>query len=91
MLARRFSSRILVTGATGQVGEELVSTLQHRHGLENVLASDLRDLSSKMHPRTRFEKADVSNKSEVSCPVEDDAYVIIGFGQSNSERNKYHR
>jgi hypothetical protein len=27
---------------------------------------------------------DVSKKSEVSCPAEDNAYVIIGFGQSNS-------
>ena len=35
--------------------------------------------------------ADVSNKSEVSCPVEDDAYVIIGFGQSNSANHAGHR
>ena len=34
---------------------------------------------------------DVSNKSEVSCPVEDDAYVIIGFGQSNSANFSGHR
>ena len=34
---------------------------------------------------------DVSNKSEVSCPVEDDAYIIIGFGQSNSANYAGHR
>jgi len=34
---------------------------------------------------------DVSKKSEVSCPLEDDAYVIVGFGQSNSANSAGHR
>ena len=34
--------RILVTGALGQIGSELVPALRERYGAENVVASDLR-------------------------------------------------
>jgi len=34
---------------------------------------------------------DVSQKSEVKCPAEKDAYVVIGFGQSNSANHAGHR
>ncbi len=34
--------RILVTGALGQIGADLVTTLRERHGAENVVASDIR-------------------------------------------------
>jgi len=34
---------------------------------------------------------DVSQKAEVNCPAEDNAYVIIGFGQSNSANHAGHR
>lgn len=33
----------------------------------------------------------MSKKSEVSCPKVDDAYVIVGFGQSNSANSAGHR
>ena len=32
--------KILVTGATGQLGSELTITLRNRYGAENVLAAD---------------------------------------------------
>merc|ERR1719461_2592864 len=34
--------RILVTGASGQIGCELVNTLRERYGRENVIASDVK-------------------------------------------------
>ena len=36
-------SRILVTGASGQIGSELIPRLRSLYGKENVVASDLRD------------------------------------------------
>jgi nucleoside-diphosphate-sugar epimerase len=43
MLRRTSHDRaILVTGALGQIGSELVPVLQRRYGIEKVIASDLR-------------------------------------------------
>lgn len=37
--------RILVTGANGQIGSELVEFLQQEYGIENVIASDIKEES----------------------------------------------
>jgi nucleoside-diphosphate-sugar epimerase len=40
--------RILITGALGQIGSELVSFLRKRYGKENVIASDIKPIPEKM-------------------------------------------
>ena len=42
------ASRILVTGALGQIGTELVDALRKRHGADTVIATDVRAIDS--HP-----------------------------------------
>ena len=35
--------RILVTGALGQIGTDLVQALRREHGIDSVIASDIRE------------------------------------------------
>ena len=42
--------RILVTGALGQIGAELVPALRQRYGADRVVASDLRMMPSAAAP-----------------------------------------
>jgi nucleoside-diphosphate-sugar epimerase len=57
---------VLVTGALGQIGAELVSTLRQRYGADRVVASDVR-----MHPRGAassglFEYVDVTQMRQLN-------------------------
>jgi nucleoside-diphosphate-sugar epimerase len=60
--------RILVTGALGQIGSELVPILRERYGLDRVIASDIR-----MPPRDHdgpFEFVDGTNPRQVQEVVQ---------------------
>ena len=61
------STRILVTGAAGQIGSELVLALCDRHGADRVVASDIKPLSFP-HPGP-FELVDVTEKSVLDAVV----------------------
>lgn len=53
-------TKILVTGAIGQIGSELVLALRQKHGKENIIASDLRAPQNQdFYP---FETLDVLDK-----------------------------
>ncbi len=55
--------KILVTGSLGQIGSELVLKLREKHGQENVIASDVRDLEDLSF--IPFEKLDVLNYNNI--------------------------
>merc|ERR1719373_1094628 len=52
--SRSFSTsqpqRVLVTGAGGQIGTELVALMPARYGKENVIASDMKPWNEELHP-----------------------------------------
>ncbi len=50
--------KILVTGASGQIGSELVTTLREHYGASNVIGSDIRKREDEEGP---FETIDVTN------------------------------
>lgn len=50
----------MVTGALGQVGSELVEALREKHGINNVLATDVRTPEAQSGP---FEKLDVMDSA----------------------------
>ena len=61
--------RILVTGATGQIGSELTQKLRERHGSENVVASDIREPSEALLDQGPYEILDVTEKERLERVV----------------------
>jgi len=61
--------RILVTGASGQVGSDLVVTLRERYGAENVLASDIREPTGELASGGPFEIVDCTKHGVVDQAV----------------------
>ncbi|MGQ9530309.1 MAG: L-threonine 3-dehydrogenase [Candidatus Bathycorpusculaceae bacterium] len=63
--------RILVTGATGQIGSELAMKLRRRYGEENVIAAGhRRKPSEKLLDSGPFEYVDVTSKEEIEKVIE---------------------
>ncbi|MEN8143537.1 MAG: NAD-dependent epimerase/dehydratase family protein [Gemmatimonadota bacterium] len=59
--------RILVTGAAGQLGTELVSALRQRYGSDAVLATDIREAPGEAGGP--FQHLDVTDQEAVRCTV----------------------
>lgn len=58
--------RILVTGASGQIGSELVPALRERHGAKQVIASDVREVAGRVAlPEGPFEHIDCTDTREL--------------------------
>jgi nucleoside-diphosphate-sugar epimerase len=58
--------KILVTGALGQIGTELVAALRERYGQKNVVASDIRMMSApEVRANEPFEYLDCTNLRQV--------------------------
>ena len=62
------SPRILVTGAAGQIGSELVIALRKRYGERNVIATDKAVTRSQVAPGV-LEQLDVMHLSSVERAI----------------------
>ena len=62
--------KILVTGATGQLGSELTITLRDRYGAENVLAADKRPALNELTQSGPYCCLDVRDTSTLNQAVE---------------------
>lgn len=64
-------SRILVTGAVGQIGSELTMTLRERYGAENVVAAGHHtEPSTALREGGPFERLDVVDKEQIEGIVD---------------------
>jgi nucleoside-diphosphate-sugar epimerase len=63
--------RILVTGAAGQVGTELVPALRERYGTDEVLATDIKPASSGQLDDGPFELLDCMDAAALAAAVKE--------------------
>jgi nucleoside-diphosphate-sugar epimerase len=59
--------RILIIGANGQIGSELVVALAQRHGADNVIASDISP--ENIYGAARYTRLDVMDRDALMCLV----------------------
>jgi nucleoside-diphosphate-sugar epimerase len=84
--------RILVTGATGQIGSELTVELRKKYGGDNVVAAGhIRKPSEKMLESGPFESVDTSDKENVEKIVKkydiDAIYHLAAILSATGEEN----
>lgn len=69
-------TKILVTGALGQIGSELVLELKRIYGQENVISSDLRK-DNVANEFTPYELLDVLDEEKLACIIKKYNITII--------------
>ena len=70
-------AKILVIGAAGQLGIELVLALQAKHGVEAVDVSDIRVPSNERVMRSRFMHLDATDEGAVLKVLEEGRYHAV--------------
>ncbi len=82
--------RILVIGAAGQIGTDLVIELRNRYGVENVVASDIRPASDEVMQSGAFETLDVLNRIQLDQVVDTygitQIYLLAAVLSGNAEK-----
>ena len=67
--------RILIIGANGQIGSELVGALAQQHGAANVIASDIGAVN--VYKAARYTQLDVLDQSRLATLVEDERITQV--------------
>ncbi len=83
-------SRILVTGASGQIGSELIPRLRSLYGKENVVASDLRDPIVDDGPFMRLDITDADSLGKIVSEYDVDAIIHLAALLSASGEQRPH-
>ncbi|MET0982668.1 MAG: NAD-dependent epimerase/dehydratase family protein [Telluria sp.] len=67
--------RILIIGANGQIGSELVSALAEQHGANNVLATDIGTVN--VYGAARYARLDVLDKDRLAAVIADEGVTQV--------------
>lgn len=84
-------SKILVIGAGGQIGTELVVALREKHGTDTVFAADLKENPSEVLSNGPYIQMDVLNKEFVREFIIshqfDEVYLLAALLSATAEKN----
>jgi nucleoside-diphosphate-sugar epimerase len=82
--------KILVIGACGQIGTELVIELRRRFGDENVIAADVKDMPDNEYLGGAYQKMDVLNRDMVRNYIIsnqiDEVYLLAALLSATAEK-----
>ncbi len=83
--------KILIIGASGQIGSELTAALRGIHGKNAVLASDIKEGSKELMDSGPFIKIDATHKDELEKCIEfhkvTDVYLMAALLSATAERH----
>lgn len=84
------STKILVIGASGQIGSELTLKLRELHGNDNVIASDLKEGGEDLMKTGPFEVADATNQELIESIIAKhevtDVYLMAAMLSATAEK-----
>lgn len=84
-------SKILIIGACGQIGTELVLTLREKFGNQSVIAADVRDTCPEIIANGPYQKMDILDREAVrGFIIEekiDQVYLLAALLSATAEKN----
>ena len=84
-------TKILIIGACGQIGTELVLALRQKHGNQSVIASDVRENCPELIANGPYIQLDILNREEVrNYIIEnkiDQVYLLAALLSATAEKN----
>lgn len=83
--------KILIIGASGQIGSDLTVELRNRFGADNVIASDIKPATAEVMEGGPFETVDVMNKERIAEVLDayqiTEIYHLAAILSGNAEKN----
>src|SRR5680860_795555 len=83
--------KVLIIGAAGQIGTELVLELEKKFGKEAVIASDVKEDCPKALADSNYNQLNVLDKEGVSHLIKSekvtDVYLLAAFLSATAEKN----
>ena len=85
------AEKILIIGASGQIGTELTLKLRELHGNESVIASDIREGNEELMQSGPFEIADATDFSVIEDIIEkneiEEVYLMAAMLSATAEKH----